>query len=207
MGVPRVGRGARSPASALMRVALLAGGTGGAKLAAGMQELVGRRPGGDRQHRRRHPDPRPARLPRSRPGHLLARRRDRRGARVGHPRRLLHRPRAARAAGAPGWFQLSDRDLATCLYRTHFIAEGGTPDRRAGPDRAGARGAAPRCCRCARSASQTWVLTPAGWMGLQEFLIVERSEPPIEGVEVAGARRGRPDGRGARGARRRPRRS
>ncbi len=28
--------------------------------------------------------------------------------------------------GAPGWFQLSDRDLATCLYRTHFIAEGGT---------------------------------------------------------------------------------
>ena len=28
--------------------------------------------------------------------------------------------------GAPGWFSLSDRDLATCLYRTHFIAEGGT---------------------------------------------------------------------------------
>ena len=28
--------------------------------------------------------------------------------------------------GAPGWFRLSDRDLATCLYRTHFIAEGGT---------------------------------------------------------------------------------
>ena len=28
--------------------------------------------------------------------------------------------------GAPGWFKLSDRDLATCLYRTHFLAEGGT---------------------------------------------------------------------------------
>ena len=33
---------------------------------------------------------------------------------------------------------------------------------------------------------QTWVLTPGGWMGLQEFLIVEGSEPPIEGIEVQG---------------------
>ena len=28
--------------------------------------------------------------------------------------------------GAPDWFSLSDRDLATCIYRTHFMAEGGT---------------------------------------------------------------------------------
>ena len=28
--------------------------------------------------------------------------------------------------GAPGWFGLSDLDLATSIYRTHFIAEGGT---------------------------------------------------------------------------------
>jgi len=28
--------------------------------------------------------------------------------------------------GAPDWFRLSDRDLATCLYRKQFVAEGGT---------------------------------------------------------------------------------
>ena len=27
--------------------------------------------------------------------------------------------------GTPDWFRLSDRDLATCLYRKEFIAEGG----------------------------------------------------------------------------------
>ena len=27
--------------------------------------------------------------------------------------------------GAPDWFALSDRDLAACLYRRHFLAEGG----------------------------------------------------------------------------------
>ena len=53
--------------------------------------------------------------------------------------------------GAPGWFQLSDRDLATCLYRTALHRRGRDADRRPGPDRAGARRRAPRCCRCARS--------------------------------------------------------
>jgi LPPG:FO 2-phospho-L-lactate transferase len=33
---------------------------------------------------------------------------------------------------------------------------------------------------------QTRIRTPAGWRGLQEYLIVERSEPPIEGIEVEG---------------------
>ena len=33
---------------------------------------------------------------------------------------------------------------------------------------------------------ETWVLAPSGWMGLQRFLIVEGSEPPIEAVEVRG---------------------
>ena len=35
-------------------------------------------------------------------------------------------------------------------------------------------------------AVQTRVLTPGGWVGLQEFLIVEGSEPPIEGIEAQG---------------------
>ena len=34
---------------------------------------------------------------------------------------------------------------------------------------------------------QTRVLTPGGWVGLQEYLIVEGSEPAIEGIEAAAA--------------------
>ena len=37
--------------------------------------------------------------------------------------------------GAPDWFSLSDRDLAACLYRTHFIAEGGSLTAGPGADR------------------------------------------------------------------------
>ena len=81
-----------------MRVALLAGGTGGAKLAAGMQEEIGSDLSGHRQHRRRHRGARRPRLPRPRPRHLLALRRNRRGARLGHQGRHLHRLRAHAAA-------------------------------------------------------------------------------------------------------------
>ena len=42
--------------------------------------------------------------------------------------------------GTPDWFRLSDRDLATCLYRREFVAGGRPPHRRPGTDRAGARG-------------------------------------------------------------------
>ncbi|CAA9479815.1 MAG: Lactyl (2) diphospho-(5')guanosine:7,8-didemethyl-8-hydroxy-5-deazariboflavin 2-phospho-L-lactate transferase, partial [uncultured Solirubrobacteraceae bacterium] len=57
----------------------------------------GRRADGDRQHRRRHRDPRKPRLPRSRSGDVLAGRRDRR-ARVGA--RGRHLRRHGRDAGA-----------------------------------------------------------------------------------------------------------
>ncbi len=59
--------------------------------------------------------------------------------------------------GTPDWFRLSDRDLATCLYRREFVAEGGTPHRGAGADRASpgrrgvraadVRGAGPHSCQ------------------------------------------------------------
>jgi LPPG:FO 2-phospho-L-lactate transferase len=38
----------------------------------------------------------------------------------------------------------------------------------------------------------TRVLTPGGWRGLQEFLIVDASEPEIEGVELQGIGDARP---------------
>jgi LPPG:FO 2-phospho-L-lactate transferase len=89
------------------------------------------------------------------------------------------------ALGAPDWFRLSDRDLATCLYRRSFVAEGGRrTDAQAQIARAlGVRSAVlPMCEQRVR----TRVRTAEGWRGLQEFLIVDRAQPAIEGIELEG---------------------
>jgi LPPG:FO 2-phospho-L-lactate transferase len=87
--------------------------------------------------------------------------------------------------GAPDWFKLTDRDLATCLYRSNFVAEGGRrTDAQAQIARAlGARGQVlPMCEQRVR----TRVRTAAGWRGLQEFLIADRGEPEVEAIEIEG---------------------
>jgi LPPG:FO 2-phospho-L-lactate transferase len=87
--------------------------------------------------------------------------------------------------GAPRWFQLSDRDLATCLYRTHFRAEGGKLTAAQGQI-ARALGVRASVLPMCEEEVYTRVLTPSGWRGLQEYLIAERSAPAIEGLEVQG---------------------
>jgi LPPG:FO 2-phospho-L-lactate transferase len=89
------------------------------------------------------------------------------------------------ALGAPDWFSLSDRDLATCLYRRSFVAEGGRrTDAQAQIARSlGVRAAVlPMCEQPVR----TKVRTQEGWRGLQEFLIVDRAQPAVEGIELEG---------------------
>src|SRR3954453_15862246 len=93
--------------------------------------------------------------------------------------------------GSPAWFQLSDRDLATCLYRTHFLAEGGTLTAAQGQI-ARALGVLAAVLPMSEERVATRVLAPGGWVGLQEFLIAERSEPPIEGVEAQGLEAAKP---------------
>ncbi len=87
--------------------------------------------------------------------------------------------------GAPDWFRLTDRDLATCLYRTTFIAEGGS---RTGAQAQIARalGVRAQVLPMSEQRVRTRVRTPAGWRGLQEFLVADRGEPEIEAVEVEG---------------------
>jgi LPPG:FO 2-phospho-L-lactate transferase len=87
--------------------------------------------------------------------------------------------------GAPDWFRLTDRDLATCLYRTTFVAEGGTrTDAQAQIARA--LGVRAQVLPMSEQRVRTRVRTAAGWRGLQEFLVADRSEPEIEAVEVEG---------------------
>lgn len=87
--------------------------------------------------------------------------------------------------GAPDWFKLSDRDLATCIYRTSFVAEGGSFT--AAQDQIASRlGARARVLPMSEQPVRTRVRTAEGWRGLQQYLVAERGEPAVEGVEVEG---------------------
>ena len=87
--------------------------------------------------------------------------------------------------GAPDWFRLSDRDLATCLYRRAFVTAGGRrTDAQTQIARAlGARAAVLPMCE---EPVRTRVLTAEGWRDLQRYLVAEHAEAPVEGVELDG---------------------
>jgi LPPG:FO 2-phospho-L-lactate transferase len=173
-----------------MRIALLAGGTGGAKLAAGMQELVGgdlaviANTADDTRIHGLHVSPDPDLVTYWLAGEVD----EERGWGIRGDTSAVHE--RLERLGAPGWFQLFDRDLATCLYRTHFIAEGGTLTAAQGQI-ARALGVRATVLPMCEQPVYTRVLTPEGWCGLQEFLIVFGSQPPIEGIEVQGLDRAR----------------
>jgi LPPG:FO 2-phospho-L-lactate transferase len=174
-----------------MRVTLLAGGTGGAKLAAGMQELIGSElsvianTGDDAWIHGLHVSPDPDLVTYWLAGEID----EERGWGIRGDSFTVHE--RLERLGATGWFQLSDRDLATCLYRTHFRAEGGSLTAAQGQI-AQALGVRAEVLPMCEESVQTRVLTPGGWVGLQEYLIVERSEPSIERIEAHGLERAVP---------------
>ncbi|HEX5609679.1 MAG TPA: 2-phospho-L-lactate transferase [Solirubrobacterales bacterium] len=168
-----------------MRVALLAGGTGGAKLAAGMQEELGSdlavivNTGDDVEVLGVHVSPDPDLVTYWLSGEIDEERgwglRDDAFTVFERLQRL----------GAPSWFGLSDRDLAACLYRRQFIEEDGTPTA-AQAQIARALGVEARVLPMADTPVRTKVLTAAGWRGLQEYLILDGGTPAVEGVELEG---------------------
>jgi LPPG:FO 2-phospho-L-lactate transferase len=174
-----------------VKVALLAGGTGGAKLAAGMQEVLGAdlaviaNTADDTRVHGLYVSPDPDLITYWLAGAID----EERGWGIREDSFVVHE--RLEQLGAPGWFGLSDRDLATCLYRTHFMAEGGTLTAAQGQI-ARALAVTARVLPMSEEPVYTRVLTPNGWRGLQEFLIVDGSAPEIEGVEVQGLPQARP---------------
>lgn len=168
-----------------MRVALLAGGTGGAKLAAGMQEELGSdlaviaNTGDDVEALGVHVSPDPDLLTYWLSGEID----EERGWGLRDDSFTVFE-RLGRL-GAPSWFGLSDRDLAACLYRRQFVEEGGRPTD-AQAQIARALGVAARVLPMCDVPVRTRVLTAAGWRGLQEYLILDQGKPPVEGVELEG---------------------
>jgi LPPG:FO 2-phospho-L-lactate transferase len=174
-----------------MRVALLAGGTGGAKLGAGMQEELGSEltvianSGDDVEALGVHVSPDPDLVTYWLSGEIDEERgwglRDDSFTTFERLTKL----------GAPGWFSLSDRDLAACLYRRQFLEEGGTLTA-AQEQIASSLGVEARVLPMCEAPVRTKVLTAAGVRGLQEYLIVDGGQPEVQGVELEGVAEAEP---------------
>ena len=173
------------------RVALLAGGTGGAKLAAGMHARLGAglaviaNTADDCEMHGLHISPDPDLCTYWLAGLID----EERGWGIAEDSFTVHEQLTE--LGAPSWFSLSDRDLAACLYRTHFMAEGGTLTA-AQAQIARGLGVKARVLPMSNERVRTTIVTPGGRRGLQEFLILDEGAAPIEGVEVDGLGDARP---------------
>jgi LPPG:FO 2-phospho-L-lactate transferase len=93
--------------------------------------------------------------------------------------------------GAPGWFRLSDRDLATCLYRTRFVAEGGSRTA-AQAQIARALGVRAQVLPMCEERVRTRVRTAEGWRDLQQYLVAEHAQAPVEEIQIEGIADARP---------------
>ena len=174
-----------------MSVALLAGGTGGGKIAAGLQTLLGEElavianTGDDTELHGLYVSVDPDLVT-----FWLADVIDEeRGWGYRDDEFTVHEH--LQTLGAPGWFGLTDRDLATSLYRTHFLSEGGTLSA-AQAQIARALGVRASVLPMSDDPVRTLVETANGTRALQEFLILDRGEGEISGVRLEGVENARP---------------
>ena len=166
-------------------VVVLAGGTGGAKLARGMLDVVGddlvviANTGDDVEVHRAHVSPDPDLVL-----FWLADRIDARG--WGLAGDSFHVMEGLRELGAETWFQLGDRDLAVGLRRAERLAEGARLTQ-ALAELASALGVRARVLPMADAPVRTWVRARGRWLPFQEFMILERGVGPVDDVEFRGA--------------------
>jgi LPPG:FO 2-phospho-L-lactate transferase len=171
-------------------VVVLAGGTGGARLARGMLDVAGddlaviANTGDDIEIYGSYVSPDPDLI-----SFWLADEIDERGWGLrGDSFSVMD---ALRALGSDVWFNLGDRDLAWCLERARMISEDLSAT--AALQRLTASvGVRARVLPMSDDPVHTWVRAPAGWRSFQEFMIRERASGPIDGLEFRGAEQARP---------------
>jgi len=174
-----------------MRVALLSGGTGGAKLARGLLDEVGAEnltvianTGDDAEVYGVHVAPDPDLVT-----YWLADAIDERGYGIRDDSWSVMD--ALEAAGRPTWFRLGDRDLAMCLVRTEGLAAGQRlTDAHAEVVRA--MGVDARVLPMADEPVRTRVTANGRELAFQEFMIVGRAEGPLEAVTFDGVESAQP---------------
>jgi LPPG:FO 2-phospho-L-lactate transferase len=173
-------------------VVVLAGGTGGAKLARGFVELLGgervaviANTGDDIEMYGAYVSPDPDLV-----SFWLADVIDERG--WGLRGDTFNTMDGLRALGVEVWFNLGDRDLAWCIERARLMAAGVTPT--AALDRLG-RGLGLRTSVLPMSDDpvRTWVrTTSADFRSFQEYMVRGRAEGVIDALEYRGAEQASP---------------
>ncbi len=175
-------------------VVILAGGTGGAKLARGMADVVGAErmavianTGDDIEVYGAYVSPDPDLV-----SFWLADLIDERGWGLrGDTFAVMD---ALRELGVEVWFNLGDRDLAWCLERSRMLAEGLSPTA-ALARLNGAIGLRSQVLPMSDDPVRTWVRSAPGWDSFQEFMIRRRAAGMIEGLEFRGAEQAHPSER------------
>ena len=182
-------------------VVVLAGGTGGAKLARGMLDLVGddltviANTADDIEIYGAYVSPDPDLCT-----FWLADRIDERGWGLRDDSFAVMD--GLRELGVDVWFAVGDRDLAIGIERARRLREGARLTEALAELGRGDRPAARACCRCATSPCERGCAAGERWAGLQEFMIRHHSEGPVDETQLRGHRRGAGDARGACGDRR-----
>jgi LPPG:FO 2-phospho-L-lactate transferase len=164
-------------------VVVLAGGTGGAKLARGMLDVVGSEEliviantGDDIDIYGAHVSPDPDLV-----SFWLADLIDERGWGIeGDTFAVMD---ALRALGTDVWFNLGDRDLAWCLERRRLQQEEGLRPTEALAKLNEALGVPACVLPMCDEPLRTWVRTDDGWRPFQEFMIRDRVAEPVHEVE------------------------
>ena len=168
-----------------MSVVVLAGGTGGAKLARGMLDLVGdelvvvANTGDDVEIYGAYVSPDPDLC-----AFWLADRIDERG--WGLRDDTFNVMDGMRELGVDVWFNLGDRDLAVGLRRAELLA-GGVRLTETLAELTRSLGLGARVLPMSDDPVRTWVLARGSWAPFQEFMILQRAEGPVDGVELRGA--------------------
>ena len=171
-------------------VVLLAGGTGGAKLARGLLDEVGEElvvvanTGDDLEIYGGYVSPDPDLVT-----FWLADRIDERG--WGLENDTFEVMAGLRELGEDVWFNLGDRDLALCLRRARRLGEGARLTEAIDEARRALRVAA-RVLPMSDEPVRTHVRARDRWHSFQEFMIRERAAGPVEGVELRGIEAARP---------------
>jgi LPPG:FO 2-phospho-L-lactate transferase len=98
---------------------------------------------------------------------------------------------AMRRMGAPAWFRVGDRDLATHLMRTQLLACGRTLTQ-ATAEVAAALGVDSHILPMSDDRVETRVTTPDGELSFQEYFVRERYRPEVRGVRFLGANEASP---------------
>ncbi|MGH7904601.1 MAG: 2-phospho-L-lactate transferase [Candidatus Dormibacteraceae bacterium] len=96
-----------------------------------------------------------------------------------------------RRYGEPTWFQIGDRDLATHLLRARMLAAGMRLTE-ATADLVGRLGLACRVLPMSDDAVRTWFETDLGRLSFQEYFVRERCLPTVRGLVLAGLESARP---------------